>query len=90
MGAFNTLVGIAYMISPFDAIPDFVPLVGTIDDTLLGAGMAILGASSFYKAKLREITTDNALQSINDGNNIRAIQLLLKDKGVELKDKVKV
>lgn len=87
MGFFNALVGIVYMFAPLDVVPDFVPFVGTLDDTFLGAGMLLLGASSWYRAKLRDTNTDTVLQLINEGNNGRAIQLLLKDKGVAVQNK---
>jgi|GEM_PF-2755001 len=87
MGFFNTLIGVVYMVAPLDFIPDFVPLVGTLDDTFLGAGMVLLGASSWYRAKLRDTNTDTVLHLINEGNSGRAIQLLLKDKGISVQNK---
>jgi uncharacterized membrane protein YkvA (DUF1232 family) len=87
MGLFNIIVGILYMLTPLDAIPDFVPFVGALDDTFLGAGMILLGSSSWYKAKIRDKNTDTVLQLISDGNSNSAIQLLLKDKGVAVQYK---
>jgi uncharacterized membrane protein YkvA (DUF1232 family) len=33
------LFGAAYVLSPIDLIPDFVPLLGVLDDTLVAAGI---------------------------------------------------
>ena len=87
MGCFNILIGLLYIFIQVDTIPDFVPVVGMLDDTFLGAGMILLGASGCYKAKIREATTDTAIQLISDGNSNSAIQLLLKDKGITIQDK---
>ena len=87
MGFFNVLIGIVYMFAPLDAIPDFVPIVGAFDDTFLGAGMVLLGSSSWYRARLRDINTDTVLHLIKEGNSDSAIQLLLKDKGIAVQNK---
>ena len=37
-------VAIAYLLSPIDIIPDFVPVLGYLDDVLLVAGLVWLAA----------------------------------------------
>ena len=86
MGFFNTCLGLAYMISPIDAIPDFVPVAGNLDDAVLGTGVLLLGLSSLYRNKLREVKTKTILELIDDGNNQKALQMLLEDKGITIKD----
>jgi hypothetical protein len=55
-GAFNIpygywiLICIVYIISPFDFIPDFLPLVGWTDDTGV-LGFAIYNVVKWYRAR---------------------------------------
>jgi len=38
------ILGLAYLINPFDLIPDILPLVGIVDDTLIvGIFLTLLG-----------------------------------------------
>ncbi len=85
MGCFNSLLGIVYLIAPIDMIPDFVPLVGGLDDTFMGFGVLFLGLSSIYRNKFRDVKTDTILELIDDGNNQKALTMLLEDKGIALK-----
>jgi hypothetical protein len=36
MGLFNACLGAAYILSPIDIVPDMMPVVGTVDDTVFG------------------------------------------------------
>ena len=47
------LAGIGYIISPIDAIPDFIPGIGQIDDGVVAAasGLLILGGLEGNKPK---------------------------------------
>jgi uncharacterized membrane protein YkvA (DUF1232 family) len=86
MGFFNTCLGLAYMLAPVDAIPDFIPVVGSLDDTFVGMGVLFLGLSSVYRNKLRDVKTKTILELIDDGNNQKALKMLLEDKGITIKD----
>jgi uncharacterized membrane protein YkvA (DUF1232 family) len=87
MGFFNTCLGIAYLLAPIDAIPDFIPVIGSLDDTFVSMGVCALGLSSVYRHKLREVKTETILELIDDGNNQRALQMLLEDKGITIKNR---
>ncbi|WP_414756198.1 YkvA family protein [Anabaena sp. CCY 9910] len=84
MGLINTSLGIIYLLSPLDIIPDILPVIGSLDDTFLGIGMVVLGISGWYRTKMREVTTKNFLDLVNHGNNQKALQLLLEDKGITI------
>ncbi|NJK29904.1 MAG: DUF1232 domain-containing protein [Acaryochloris sp. RU_4_1] len=86
MGFFNTCLGVAYMLAPVDAIPDFIPALGSLDDTFVGIGVCLLGVSSLYRNKLRDVKTKTILELIDDGNSQKALQMLLEDKGITIKD----
>jgi uncharacterized membrane protein YkvA (DUF1232 family) len=87
MGFFNTLLGLAYLLAPMDMIPDIVPMVGGIDDAFLGFGTIALGISSIYRNKFREVKTNTILELIDDGNNQKALKMLLEDKGIAINQK---
>ncbi len=86
MGFFNTCLGLAYLISPIDAIPDFIPVAGGLDDAVLGVGVLLLGVSSLYRNKLRDVKTNTVIELIDGGNRQKALQLLLEDKGIRVND----
>lgn len=86
MGFFNACLGLAYVVSPIDAIPDIVPVAGSLDDAILGVGLFLLGVSSWYRNKLRDVKTKTVLELIDHGNSQKALQMLLEDKGVAIKD----
>lgn len=87
MGFFNACLGLAYILFPADIIPDFVPVAGTLDDVFLGGGVLLLGLSSLYRNKLRDVKTQTILELIDDGNHQKALQMLLEDKGIAIKEK---
>jgi uncharacterized membrane protein YkvA (DUF1232 family) len=86
MGFFNTCLGLAYLVSPIDVIPDFIPVAGGIDDAILGIGVLLLGMSSLYRNKLRDVKTNTIVELIDGGNRQKALQMLLEDKGIRIKD----
>jgi uncharacterized membrane protein YkvA (DUF1232 family) len=86
MGFFNACLGLVYIISPIDAVPDVVPVAGTVDDAVLGLGLFLLGISSWYRNKLRDVKTKAVLELIDHGNSQKALQMLLEDKGIAIKD----
>lgn len=86
LGIFNAFLGGAYVLSPTDLIPDMLPVVGTFDDTILGIGMVTLGISGWYRTKMRDLKTKTILELVNYGNNERALQLLLEDKGISIRN----
>jgi uncharacterized membrane protein YkvA (DUF1232 family) len=86
MGFFNACLGLAYIFAPIDAIPDVVPIAGQLDDAVLGTGVLLLGLSSLYRNKLRDVKTKTILELIDTGNHPKALQMLLEDKGITVKD----
>lgn len=90
MGLFNTIMGVTYVLSPADFIPDILPVVGSVDDTIFGVGIIILGLSVCNKHKIRNSRTTIIRELINQGNNKRALELLLEDKGITLEESLPV
>ena len=47
------LFALAYFVSPFDAVPDALPVVGFLDDAALVAELALLASVDMKRWKLR-------------------------------------
>ena len=62
-------------------------MAGNLDDLVLGVGVLVLGLSSAYRSKLRDVKTKTILELIDDGNHKKALQMLLEDKGIAIKEK---
>lgn len=90
MGLFNMIVGMVYILSPLDFIPDAVPLAGSVDDAAFSSGMFTLGAYMFARNYVKEQKTKTILDMVehdgqaNDRNLEKALQLMLRDRGVSI------
>jgi len=45
VGASFLVIGITYTMLPIDIIPDWIPLIGKVDDTIIGGGGIVVGAT---------------------------------------------
>jgi uncharacterized membrane protein YkvA (DUF1232 family) len=86
LGITNVLIGGSYFFSPVDFIPDIVPIFGMVDDVILGVGMVLIGSSGWHQAYIREMNTKTIIQMLNKENYEDAMDLLLKDKGISIKE----
>lgn len=90
MGVFNVIVGMTYILTPTDVIPDILPVIGSVDDTIFSSGMILLGAYCWHRNASRENKTQTILDMVGtkdqmtQGNLERALQLLLEDRGVHI------
>lgn len=52
----KVLLGLAigYLLMPFDLIPDFIPVIGQVDDVLIVPGLVILALRMIPKAVVEE------------------------------------
>jgi uncharacterized membrane protein YkvA (DUF1232 family) len=72
------LASVAYIVSPIDIAPDFIPLVGWIDDTII-IGLLVTELSQVVSSKLKEhsnrtnSTTENT--GASESIDINAVQL---------------
>ena len=80
----NILFGGASIINPIDMIPDFVPIIGSVDDAFFGGGLIGLGVFIFTRALSKSKTDEVIVQLINQHNEHDALQLLLADKGIKI------
>ena len=47
-------MAISYVLFPFDLIPDFVPVIGYLDDVVIAGGLVLLAMKLIPKEVLRE------------------------------------
>ena len=53
LALFTTVLGIIYIFSPIDFVPDPIPIIGSFDDWLLGGLLLAMGFFSWKRAKKR-------------------------------------
>lgn len=61
---------LAYALSPIDLIPDFIPVLGYLDDLLLlplGIYLVLKFIPEAYKAEYRQQLSENALPAVKAG-----------------------
>jgi len=80
----NILFGGASIINPVDMTPDFVPIIGSVDDAFFGGGLIGLGVFIYTRALSKSKTDEVIVQLINQHNEHDALQLLLADKGIKI------
>ena len=84
LSAFSTILGIIYIFSPIDFVPEVLPVVGSMDDAVIGGGSIILGISSWHKNKRRRELSDKIAQFIDDKRYEDALEHLLRYEGYKI------
>lgn len=46
-------IGVIFIVSPLDIVPDVLPLIGIFDDIIAGGGMILIGALNIRQRRLR-------------------------------------
>ena len=85
LSVFSTILGIIYIFSPIDFIPDIIPIVGSMDDAVVGSGSIILGVSSWFKNKRRRELSDEVAQLLDDQKYEEVLERLLRNEGYKVK-----
>jgi uncharacterized membrane protein YkvA (DUF1232 family) len=71
------LASVAYIVSPIDISPDFIPVIGWIDDSVV-IGLLVAELSQVVSAKLKERSTrvnDTKTGGGSESIDINAVQL---------------
>ena len=58
MAKWCLIAAVAYLLMPFDLIPDFIPILGQLDDVIIVPGLIWLGLSLIPTALKKEIRAD--------------------------------
>lgn len=81
--AFSICIGIAYSLLPVDAIPDFIPAAGQIDDicaNIFGSGIGFAAISEYVTKRRRRETI---MRHIRDNPQV-ALSSALEDYGISV------
>lgn len=77
-------LGIVYIISPLDFIPDMVPGIGMIDDVFVGGGSIWAAIISFNKSKIKKENSKRVIDLLNAGKETEALKVLLYERGINV------
>ncbi len=81
----NLILGFLEILSPFDFIPDFIPVAGSLDDTVLGGGLISYGCFLLFQAYKNKDRIETIIELMNEHSEEKALQLLLSQQGVSIK-----
>jgi len=76
-GLFSMILGIIYILSPADFVPDFFPFLGTIDDALVGGWSIAFSLQSILKTNFRRKQIE-MIMSITQNNDAVALKKILE------------
>lgn len=79
---FMVLVGLIYVLSPIDIIPDIMPVIGQMDDLTIGGGLIALGVTSIAQRNQRRNQV-KALYEASSGESPELLPKLLNMEGLE-------
>ena len=82
---FSTILGIIYIFSPIDVIPEIIPVVGSMDDAIVGSGSIILGVGSWFKNKRRRELSNEVAQLLGEKKYEEVLERLLRNEGYNVK-----
>merc|ERR1719161_2851274 len=64
VGASLMVIGITYIMLPIDLIPDWIPLIGGLDDTIIGGGNIVVGAAILALAWYMQVPAPNQAECL--------------------------
>ena len=80
----NLILGFLEILIPFDFIPDFIPVAGSLDDTVLGGGLISYGCFLLFLSYKNKDKIETIIELMNEHSEEKALQLLLSQQGVSI------
>jgi uncharacterized membrane protein YkvA (DUF1232 family) len=84
LSIFSIVLGVIYIASPVDFLPEPVPVIGSMDDAIIGSGSILLGVSSWLKNKKKNETTKEIAQLMDERKYKEALERFLKTEGYKI------
>ncbi len=84
LAIFSTLLGIIYVLSPIDFVPEAIPLVGSFDDVIIGIGSVCVGMKGYYNNKQKSDNHQDIIGLVEVGKNEEALRMYLKQNGYKI------
>jgi hypothetical protein len=81
LALFTTVLGIIYIFSPIDFVPDPIPIIGSFDDLLLGGLLIFMGIFSWKKAMKKHEKQNHLAMLIHKGEYEKALFMLMESQG---------
>ena len=80
----NLILVFLEILSPVDFVPDFIPVAGSLDDTVLGGGLISYGCFLLFQAYKNKDKIETIIELMNEDSEEKALQLLLSQQGVSI------
>lgn len=84
LSIFSFVIGLVYIVSPIDFVPEVLPIVGSMDDAVVGSGSMILGVTSWVKNKQKRVTSKEIAELIDCKKYKAALECFLKNEGYKI------
>ncbi len=85
LSIFSILVGVIYVLSPLDFIPDMIPTIGLVDDISIGLGGILLGIRSWMNSRKKSLVTNEISILLETNRYQEAIERFLIQEGYKIK-----
>ena len=84
---FSIVLGVVYLLSPIDIIPDVMPVIGTWDDLFISFVSIFIGVVAFRRGQARVDVMERAEVMARKGEYETALKTIFESEGYVVKDR---